>query len=140
MYQIYKIEIGDYFYFGSTKSEKRLNEHKSDCYNLNRFTYNFKVYRKIRELCPNPLHFYSFVNYSIIHENLNKQIKKYMENFYINREKDNPYCLNDNKRVQQNGETRRNNHNEYKRERVICSECNKNFSRNYLREHIRRKH
>jgi hypothetical protein len=78
-YFIYKIEIGDYFYWGSSKDECRLNGHKTHCYTPKSKSYNYKVYKKIRQLCPNPLWFYDFIHYDIYYDNLDISTKKYLE-------------------------------------------------------------
>jgi len=50
---IYKIvcdDVPDYVYVGSTKAfRQRKAQHKSDCININKRTYNMKVYSTIRE-------------------------------------------------------------------------------------------
>ena len=51
MYCIYEIKIEDYVYYGSTVDFKaRIRRHKSCCYNKKSKKYNYRVYKKIREL------------------------------------------------------------------------------------------
>lgn len=130
-YYIYKLEIGDYFYFGSSKDKDRLSKHKYNCYNPNYTNYNYKVYRKIRELCPNPNNFYDFVDFSIYHENLNIELKKYMENHYLQKHNNNPYCLNSDKSIFKHGETLQ----EYRKRKLPCSICNVMISSRNLSRH-----
>ena len=108
-YYIYKLEIGDYFYWGSSKSPRRLNWHKTTCYNPKTIGYKYKVYQKIRQLCPNPKHFYDFISYEVFYDKLDIKTKKYLEQNILQKHKNNPYCLNSNFLIQQQGESR----NEY---------------------------
>lgn len=49
-YYFYKISIDNMCYVGSTKNiKKRMNYHKSDCYNIKSTNYNVKLYKYIRE-------------------------------------------------------------------------------------------
>lgn len=140
-HQLYKLEIGDYFYFGSTKNEEdRYRCHKKDCYTINKPKYNNKLYTKIRELCPNPNNFYDFVDYQVYHKNLNLELKKYMENFYLQKHKDNPYCLNSNKRIYQQNENKSSYQRKYHQERVLCNICNKSMNRSSLLKHKKNIH
>ena len=50
IYKIQHIEKDDLIYIGHTTNfTRRKSQHKSDCYNDNRFSYDFKVYKLIRE-------------------------------------------------------------------------------------------
>ena len=142
-YYIYKLEIGDYFYWGSSKLNynSRLSIHKYNCYNPKRKGYNTKLYKKIRELCPNPKHFYDFIYYEKYYEDLDISTKKYMENMILQRYKDNKYSLNSNKGVYKHNQTKvdfdREHWGEYKREKIICEKCGMLISRNSIRKHQR---
>ena len=48
---IYKMTIGDYFYYGITDTtlRTRYNQHKKSCFNKRKQTYHSKKYKVIRE-------------------------------------------------------------------------------------------
>ncbi len=52
------------------------------------------------------------VDFEIYYEKLDKSTKKYLENMLLQKYKDNPYSLNTNTRIYQQGETK----NEYSRD------------------------
>lgn len=135
-YYIYKLEIGDYFYFGSSKTD-RLKKHKYNTYTEKR---EQKLYKKIRELCPNPKYFYNFIDFSIYHNNLNKNISKYLENMYLQNHKDNPYSLNSNIYIFKKGETQKDyEKNKYYNSKTIkCKCCNsKSMKEKNYKKHLK---
>ena len=97
-YYIYKLQIGKYWYIGSSYQTNRLKGHKHDCFNPNRKNYNSNVYKKIRELTIKE-NFYSSVQEIKIEENVSENNKADREDFYIDLS--NQYCLNT-KRENQN--------------------------------------
>ena len=137
-YFIYKLEVGDYFYWGSSKSDNRIHRHKNASYNIKNYEYEYKLYKKIRQLCPNPKHFYSFIHFEKYYENLDIDTKKYMENLLLQKYKDNPYSLNIQVRIQLT------TFNEYRKlwhnKRINCPICNKEMNKSSLGLHKRRKH
>ena len=152
-YYIYKMEIGDYFYFGSSCDKNRIIKHKSCCYNPKQIGHNNKLYTKIRELCPNPLHFYDFVDFTIYHNNLNNELKKYYENFYIQKHKDNEYILNTEKYIFQKGENMKNYYNkkckkyyQENKNKIMKKKCEKfncicggRYTKSHKQEHFQTK-
>ena len=135
-YYIYKLEIGDYFYYGASnqKNIERLHKHKSVCYNRRNADYNLKVYQKIRQLCPNPLHFYSFVHFERYHEHLTLELKRYMENHYLQKYKGNPHSLNVVNEIMMNISTP-----EFYRGKIPCIICGKLSMRTNMKRHQRSK-
>ena len=79
---IYKMNIKDKYYIGSTKDIKyRIRRHKSDCYNQNTRSYNFKVYKYIRENCAD----WSEVSFDIldVYDDISIEFKREIEQYYI---------------------------------------------------------
>ena len=137
-YYIYKMEIGDYFYYGSSKQlgNGRLNDHRKVCYNINQKGYNYKIYKKIRQLCPNKKHFDYFVDFDRFYEHLDISTKKYYENMLLQKYKNNPYSLNVDTSIQQQGQTKR----QHQKERVNCPTCNKLICRGNISNHNKTQH
>ncbi len=139
MYYIYRIDVNEYFYYGSSKDKYRISKHKYRCYIENS---NFKLYKKIRELE------LSFDNLTLnkIHENLTIEEKKRLENKYLRENKDNPLSLNDNTRIQLEGMTRKELNMFYNREyriknndkiksKIPCNKCGKCISKYKIKRH-----
>ena len=79
---IYRMNIKDKYYIGSTKDIKyRIRRHKSDCYNQNTRSYNFKVYKYIRENCAD----WSEVSFDIldVYDDISIEFKREIEQYYI---------------------------------------------------------
>ena len=78
MAYIYKFNINGKSYVGSTKNiRKRMNKHKSTCYNQNNKKYNFKLYKFIRENGG-----WDNVDIHIL-QKCNKSVKRIVEDFYM---------------------------------------------------------
>jgi len=80
MFYIYKMK--DVNYIGSAVDlKKRLSRHKTSCYNKNLSTYNYKVYKFVREnnitIKLIPIAFYK--------RKCSNKIRKLIEQFYINK-------------------------------------------------------
>ena len=106
-YNIYKLQIQEYFYIGSSKTKTRYTEHKSVCFNTNNDKYNLKVYRKIRELTIQD-RFYDDVKEIILEKDITDDKKSEIEDKYIDL--DNPHCLNS-QRENQHSYSREYNNN-----------------------------
>ena len=79
---IYRMNVKDKFYIGSTKDIKyRIARHKSRCYNQNYKEYNIKVYKYIRENCND----WDEVSFQIIdvYDNISIEFKREIEQYYI---------------------------------------------------------
>ena len=94
-YYLYKITIKNtqYFYYGKSNQKKRLYGHKSDCYKYNGST-NLKLYKKILELNIVKKLFYKIVLEDRILTGLDFIQAKNGEASLINKNIDNPFCLN----------------------------------------------
>ena len=79
---IYRMNINDKYYIGSTKDIKlRILNHKSYCYNEHAQQYNFKVYKYIREYCDD----WSEVSFDIldVYDVISKEFRREIEQYYI---------------------------------------------------------
>ena len=88
---VYKIELGKYYYYGSTDDMKRrFTKHRSDCFNQN--TCNRKVYKYMRSIGITYDNFYDKIIPIEICSIKPGVIPKYIENKFIDLS--DPYCLN----------------------------------------------
>ena len=83
---IYRMNIKDKFYIGSTKDIKyRIQKHKYSCYNQNpnkpADSYNCKVYKYIRDNCDD----WSEVSFQIldVYDDISKKFRLEIEDYYI---------------------------------------------------------
>jgi len=92
MNYIYKIKVGDYFYFGKTNSlSQRKYKHRKDCFSRSKKAYHRKLYKKIRELGIKRETFYNDIQLKIVYRCSKEETKMY-EKYCINLNND--YCLN----------------------------------------------
>ena len=144
---IYRMNVKDKFYVGSTKNIKnRINKHKSNCYNQNVKDYNMKVYKYIRENCAD----LSEISFSIldVYDDISKEFRKDIEQYYIDYFSNNlnSYSANFSKERKaekvrlryRNDEEYRNNYKKRKSEKIIC-ECGKVVSFGYIGQHRKSK-
>ena len=79
---IYRMNIKDKYYIGSTKDIKyRIEHHKYRCYNSNCDNYNLNVYKYIRENCAD----WSEVSFDIldVYDDISIEFKREIEQYYI---------------------------------------------------------
>lgn len=115
---IYKLCYKNYYYIGSTIDiPKRMNKHKSRCFNENDKGYNYKVYTKFRELGININNFNNLIKI-ILDECYEYENKKELENVYIDIE--DKYCLN----------VKKENQNRYNEDGTLNKEYDRNYHNN----------
>ena len=104
---IYKLNIIDtpYFYYGSSGDKYRYGRHYNRCYNQNSHHYNYKLYKKIRELVPIKGNYVTKIKMNKILERLTEDEAKIGENCLVNKHINNEYCLNMNRVKLTNDET-----------------------------------
>lgn len=91
---IYKLEIGNYHYYGktTTRFSTRYNAHKKSCFNRSKRSYWTKLYVKIRQLGVKKSQWNEKVKYKIIYKNCIENEVEYYEFSCINTS--NPWNLN----------------------------------------------
>ncbi len=91
---IYKLEIGNYHYYGktTTRFSTRYNAHKKSCFNRSKRSYWTKLYVKIRELGVKKSQWNEKVKYKIIYKDCEPNEVEYYEFSCINTS--NPFNLN----------------------------------------------
>ena len=128
---VYRLEYKKYYYIGSTDNFKnRFIKHKSNCFNINSTKYNFKIYKKFRELGLLKDIFYNDLKHTIILENLDKSVLKETENDYINL--DDEFCLNSKNENTLKGKEYKKEYYETHKERI--KEQNKQYRQNNKEE------
>ena len=141
MFCIYELSYKNYHYIGSTKDfKKRFYKHKSFCFSKNLKEYNYKVYKKFRELGLKKENFYKEVKHNILVCEIFKWECKIIENSFIDLEDE--YCLN-NQKENQNAWNEDGSHNkeydkkhnkknyEKNKNTFHCDVCDKSFAKKY---------
>lgn len=125
---IYRMNVKDKFYVGSTKDIiQRKKFHKYRCYNQNDINhYNLKVYKYIRNNCDN----WCEVSFNIldVYDDISKKFRKDIEQYYIDYFSNNLNSIGA-KFIQEKRDITDKIKNEKRREKIIC-ECGRvvNFS------------
>jgi len=137
MIRIYKLQIGDCFYIGSTKNNRFLN-HKSNCFNDNYKGYDYKVYKHIRSKGITFDTFEENVKHIFICDTIEIH-RADIENSFIDLS--NPLCLNNRRENQncRNYELYYKNNKEYINEKIPCEFCSKLSKRHKIKRHQRSK-